>query len=308
VIPSRCTRRVSSSMTKNTEPGEAHRAVDVEEISGQQCLCVGAQEGTPGIITRRGWRDPVRAQNLTDGGSRNLVPEPTQLALDPHHSPPSVLPRQAQDQRDELVRDRRSSRRPRLAPLLHDHPLVPCATAVTFPASRFGTRTAFLAGDGQGPRAQPAQATSFSPSGCHGAGSPPHAVAQVSPRPWTPKSGRAAPSRTAPWPAAGKSGRRARTPIMAAIKPQVKRMAEYSTSATRAKAVPSANHISPGPQYSSAQNRCCSGPVPAAARRPQPYGEVHARTFGSAQTLVTGAQVPWTPSRSVPDRTAVPFR
>jgi len=52
------------------------------------------------------------------------VPEPT-LALDPDHAPPGVLPRQAQDQRDELVGYRRAPRRPRLAPLRRHQAPVP---------------------------------------------------------------------------------------------------------------------------------------------------------------------------------------
>ena len=44
------------------------------------------------------------------------MPEPAQLALDPDHAPPAVLPGQAQDQRDELVGYRRTARRPGLAP------------------------------------------------------------------------------------------------------------------------------------------------------------------------------------------------
>ena len=78
---------------------------------------VSTQEDAPGPIMARWRRDAVSAQDLADGGGGHPVPEPTQLALDPNHAPPGVLPGQAHDQRDELVRHRRTARRPGLAPL-----------------------------------------------------------------------------------------------------------------------------------------------------------------------------------------------
>jgi hypothetical protein len=45
--------------------------------------------------------------------------------LDPDHAPPGILPRQAQDQRDKLIRNGRASRRPGLAPLRRHQPPVP---------------------------------------------------------------------------------------------------------------------------------------------------------------------------------------
>jgi hypothetical protein len=70
-------------------------------------------------------RDAVSAQDLADGGGGRPVPEPTQLALDPDHAPPGVLPGQAHDQRDELVRHRRTARRPGLAPFGRYQPPMP---------------------------------------------------------------------------------------------------------------------------------------------------------------------------------------
>jgi hypothetical protein len=43
-----------------------------------------------------------------------IVTEPAQLALDPDHAPPGVLPRQAHDQRNKLVGYGRAARRPGL--------------------------------------------------------------------------------------------------------------------------------------------------------------------------------------------------
>jgi len=72
------------------------------------------------------WRRyAVGAQDLPDGGGGHPVPEPAQLALDPDHTPPGVLPGQAHDQRDELVSQRRTARRPGLAPLGRHQPPVP---------------------------------------------------------------------------------------------------------------------------------------------------------------------------------------
>src|SRR5690349_17555084 len=43
-------------------------------------------------------RNAVGTQDLPDGGGGHPVPDPAQLALDPDHAPPGVLPRQPQDQ------------------------------------------------------------------------------------------------------------------------------------------------------------------------------------------------------------------
>jgi hypothetical protein len=62
---------------------EREDAVDVEEVRSQQRGGMGAQEGTPGFVVVRWWRDAVSAQDFADGGSRDAVPEPAQLTLDP---------------------------------------------------------------------------------------------------------------------------------------------------------------------------------------------------------------------------------
>jgi hypothetical protein len=53
------------------------------------------------------------------------MPEPTQLALDPHHTPPAVLTRQPHDQVYQFLADRRTTRRLGLGPLLRYEALVP---------------------------------------------------------------------------------------------------------------------------------------------------------------------------------------
>ena len=50
---------------------ERDRAAGVKEVRGQQRGGVGAQEGAPGIVAVRWWRDVVSAQDLADGGGRD---------------------------------------------------------------------------------------------------------------------------------------------------------------------------------------------------------------------------------------------
>jgi len=97
----------------------------MEEVRSQQRGGMGAQEGGPGLVVVRRWRDPVSPQDLADGGGGYPVPEPAQLALDPDHSPAPVLPGQPQDQGDELIRERRLSRRPGLPPPRRGQAAVP---------------------------------------------------------------------------------------------------------------------------------------------------------------------------------------
>lgn len=44
---------------EDVEAREAHGAVDVEEVAGQECLGVGAEECVPGGVVSSGWRDTV---------------------------------------------------------------------------------------------------------------------------------------------------------------------------------------------------------------------------------------------------------
>src|SRR2546421_5885352 len=94
-------------------------------MSGQGRGGVSAKEPPPGSVVRRWRRDAVAAEDLADGGGGYPVAEPAQLALDPYHTPPGVLPGQAHDQRDELVGDWRAARRPRLPPLGRRKALTP---------------------------------------------------------------------------------------------------------------------------------------------------------------------------------------
>ena len=63
------------------------RAVDVEEVRGQERGGVGAQEDAPGLVAVRWRRDAVSTQDLADSGGREPVPESAQLTLDAYYSP-----------------------------------------------------------------------------------------------------------------------------------------------------------------------------------------------------------------------------
>jgi len=110
---------------RDVQAGEREGAIDVEEVGGQERGGVGAQEDAPGSVVARRRRDAVGAQDLADGRGGYPMAEPAQFALDPDHAPPGVLPCQAQDQRGEIVKNRRASRRSGLAPLRRHQPLVP---------------------------------------------------------------------------------------------------------------------------------------------------------------------------------------
>ena len=64
----------------DVQAGERERAVDVEEVGGQERGGVGAQEDAPGLIVPRWRRDAVGAQDLADGRGGHPVPDPAQLA------------------------------------------------------------------------------------------------------------------------------------------------------------------------------------------------------------------------------------
>jgi len=62
---------------RDVQAAERERAVDVEEIGGQERGGVGAQEDAPGPVMPLWRRDAVGAQDLPDGGGGHPLPEPT---------------------------------------------------------------------------------------------------------------------------------------------------------------------------------------------------------------------------------------
>jgi hypothetical protein len=71
----------------------------LEEVTGQQGLCLGLQEAGPGR-GRAPWRrvDPRLLQDLPHGRGSHLQPEHEQLTVHPTVPPPGILPDQAQHQ------------------------------------------------------------------------------------------------------------------------------------------------------------------------------------------------------------------
>ncbi|WP_260478934.1 hypothetical protein [Kibdelosporangium aridum] len=49
----------------------------MEEVDRQQAVSLDAQEGAPGVIVARRWRNPAGAQDLADGGGGDSVAEAT---------------------------------------------------------------------------------------------------------------------------------------------------------------------------------------------------------------------------------------
>ena len=58
----------------------------------------------------RGARPPVAAKNPTDRARGDADPEPTKLALNANTSPAAVLPAEADDELDDLIAERGTSR------------------------------------------------------------------------------------------------------------------------------------------------------------------------------------------------------
>jgi len=67
----------------------------------------------------------VASQNLADGGCGDSVAQTPQFALDPGVAPRRIVASQPQDQIDEFLTDRRTSRRSGLSPLGRDKPPMP---------------------------------------------------------------------------------------------------------------------------------------------------------------------------------------
>jgi hypothetical protein len=90
--------RVVLDGERHVQPRQRCRAVDVEEVHGQDRGGVCAQEGAPAAVARCRGRYPVGAQDLADGASADPVPEAAEFALDPDHAPAGIVPGQLDDQ------------------------------------------------------------------------------------------------------------------------------------------------------------------------------------------------------------------
>jgi hypothetical protein len=61
---------------RDVQPLQGH-GVDVEEVDREQTVGLGAQEGAPGVIASRRWRNPAGAQDCADGGGGDSMAEAT---------------------------------------------------------------------------------------------------------------------------------------------------------------------------------------------------------------------------------------
>ncbi len=120
-----CTVRVSSSITNSTYSAAAARC---PHAGSHRPGC--RRPGRPGTAARSATPAAVQARARPRPGSAGSSPPPPgtqaeQLALDAQVPPARVLPRNLLHQDADLVRDRRTSRRVRIGPLLADQALVP---------------------------------------------------------------------------------------------------------------------------------------------------------------------------------------
>jgi hypothetical protein len=101
---------------------------DMEEVAGQQSLCLRAQERPPGSVSVwRGWSVPG-AQDPPDGCFADLVSEPGQLAVHSAVPPGRVLPRHPrhpQHKVADLLAGLRSAWAVRVRPLACEQAAVP---------------------------------------------------------------------------------------------------------------------------------------------------------------------------------------
>ncbi|GAB2879347.1 hypothetical protein GCM10027074_54510 [Streptomyces deserti] len=83
---------------KDVQAGTGQGA-DLEEVAGEQCVGLAAQEVGPGVALSLGrGRDAVLLQDLPDGGGGDLEAQGRELAVDPAVPPGGILAGEAQDQ------------------------------------------------------------------------------------------------------------------------------------------------------------------------------------------------------------------
>ena len=196
----------------------------MEEVRSQQRGGMGAQEGGPGLVAVRRWRDPMSPQDLADGGGGYPVPEP--------RSSPWILttPQRRFSRASRKIRATSSSgsggRPGGLGCRRHFAAAWRRCQPAAYLWSLSGTTAAPSAGPGRARQAPPGRSKTSAAWDSPGAAPRPRAAARVSPRPWMRRTAPATQARTPRSPAAGKPARRTRAPIMAASKSQVKPVAD----------------------------------------------------------------------------------
>ena len=73
-------------------------------------LGLGGEELFPGRSTPRSWSETVAAKDPADRACRDTDPEPAKLALNADTSPAVVLPAESDDELDDLIAERGTSR------------------------------------------------------------------------------------------------------------------------------------------------------------------------------------------------------
>ena len=81
-----------------------------EEVGGQDAARLGGEELLPGRSTARSWSETVASKDPADRACRDADPEPAKLALNADRSPAAVLPAETDDEFDDLIGERRTSR------------------------------------------------------------------------------------------------------------------------------------------------------------------------------------------------------
>ncbi len=116
VTPSRCTRRVATSMTNKTYK-RWKNTVSTVRSPWPHALGLGAEELPPGDGRPRRRRiHPGAPQDGPDRAGAEFAPESAQLAVDATVAPGRVLPGQSQYQRAEFGRHGRSTTTARVGP------------------------------------------------------------------------------------------------------------------------------------------------------------------------------------------------
>ena len=172
---------------------QRHRAVDVQEIDGQDRLGL-TQERAPPFVADSWWRDTAGPEDVADSAGADSVAQAAQFALEAHHTPGAVFRREPDDQGDEIVRQWQTARWPGLGPLPGHHTAVPAK-------QRAGGDDQLAT---QRLRQDPSQRREHRPisradqrfRGYPGAGWPPPAEGPVSPHSWTPTILQIAPTRS----------------------------------------------------------------------------------------------------------------
>jgi hypothetical protein len=89
-----------------------------EEVGGQDALGLGGEELLPGRSTARSWSETVASKDPADRARGDADPKPAKLALDATTSPAAVLPTEADDEIDNVIAERGTSRTSQGSPSL----------------------------------------------------------------------------------------------------------------------------------------------------------------------------------------------